>query len=210
MHTGTFSSTGRMVYPGIAHPLTWVLSKSCDSWDLWQEFRSSFHTDPSNLTNSMSLILGGTGQKNISAVLLRIVAVLFGESCLLVLWKILENLERRLELLNSSHSPAIDWLFPSSFQITETSLRVLGNDTSSRDLRAEWKLPFPPPDPPRNLRCSEKIHHAALTPEGALLVSGAAVHSVEMDCFGVPHTIASSDRPHQVLAFHFLRLSRLT
>lgn len=29
-------------------------------------------------------------------------------------------------------------------------------------------------------------------------MSGAAVFSVEMDCFGVPHTIASSDRPHQV------------
>ncbi|KAG0583072.1 hypothetical protein KC19_3G106900 [Ceratodon purpureus] len=104
----------------------------------------------------------------------------------------MRGLERRQCTLALSALPG-GWFI----QITETSLRVLSNDNNSRDLRAEWRLPFPPSDSPRNLICSKKIHHAALSPEGALLVSGGAVFSVEMDCFGVPHTIASSDRPHQ-------------
>lgn len=44
------------------------------------------------------------------------------------------------------------------------------------------------------------INHAVLTAEGALLVSGEAVHSVQTDCFGLPHTTAISNRPHQVSA----------
>ena len=43
------------------------------------------------------------------------------------------------------------------------------------------------------------IHHAALTFEGVVLVSGAIVYSVQLDYCGVPHTVSTSDRPHQVL-----------
>ena len=43
------------------------------------------------------------------------------------------------------------------------------------------------------------IHHAALTSEGVVLVSGVVVYSVQLDYFGVPHTVSTTDRPHQVL-----------
>nr|PNR35760.1 hypothetical protein PHYPA_021610 [Physcomitrium patens] len=107
----------------------------------------------------------------------------------------MEGLERSRCTLAFSIMPG-GWFI----QITERSLRVLGNDSNSSKLRAEWKLPFPASDSQRDLRYSGMINHAVLTAEGALLVSGEAVHSVQTDCFGLPHTTAISNRPHQVSA----------
>jgi hypothetical protein len=43
------------------------------------------------------------------------------------------------------------------------------------------------------------IHHAALTSEGVVMVSGVVVYSVQLDYSGVPHTVSTTDQPHQVL-----------
>ena len=51
------------------------------------------------------------------------------------------------------------------------------------------------------------IHHAAITSKGVVMVSGAVVYSVQLDYYGVPHIVSTTDRAHQVFTSNPLDFS---
>ncbi|CAK9203946.1 unnamed protein product [Sphagnum troendelagicum] len=87
-------------------------------------------------------------------------------------------------------------------QITRASLRVLGNKAmTSGTLQAEWTPPISTMQSPKGLSLQrDPLHHGAIISAGAVVVGNATIYSVQLDELGIPHTLSTNVRPHQVSA----------
>jgi hypothetical protein len=88
----------------------------------------------------------------------------------------------------------------ANMQITRASLRVLGNKPmTSGTLQAEWTPPISTMQSAKGLSLQrDPLHHGAIISAGAVVAGNATIYSVQLDELGIPHTLSTNVRPHQV------------
>jgi hypothetical protein len=47
----------------------------------------------------------------------------------------------------------------------------------------------------------DPLHHGAIISAGAVVAGNATIYSVQLDELGIPHTLCTNVRPHQVPTF---------